>query len=79
MIERERERERENTMGTPYGMRHVRGTPYDMNWEIHNYHKCQNNCMHVCMFALALYYVCAPQYTEFVVCATPRLELVDFC
>jgi hypothetical protein len=23
----ERERERENAMGTPYGMRHVRGTP----------------------------------------------------
>jgi len=34
--ERERERERENAMGTPYGMRHVRGTPYDMSWEIHN-------------------------------------------
>jgi hypothetical protein len=33
---RERERERENAMGTPYGMRHVRGTPYDMSWEIHN-------------------------------------------
>jgi hypothetical protein len=79
---RERERERENAMGTPHGMRRMRGTPYDMNWEIHNSpqnHKCQNNCMHVCMFALAFYHVCAPQYTKFVVCVTPRLELVHFC